>query len=352
MATPKLPGLIDIHVHLRDPGETHKEDFATGTAAALAGGVVAVLDMPNNKPPVVDEETLRNKAELASQKARCDFGFYLGATSGNAKHAVPSRDAAGLKLYVDQTYGPLRVRDLPTVMAHFRHWPRDQPIAVHAEGLATAMVIGLAHAYDRPAHVCHVSRRAEIELIKQAKERGVKITCEVTPHHLFLTEEDATELGSFGQMKPPLGKQEDGEALWNNLAIIDAVATDHAPHTIEEKEGQASPPGVPGLETMLPLLLNGVAGGRLSLERLVELTHYGPVRIMGVRSPEETYVEVDPHATYTLQGAGLFTKCGWTPFQGMTVQGRVRRVYLRGVKVFEDGKVLAPEGFGQPLHLR
>ena len=174
----RLPGLIDIHVHLRDPGGTHKEDFATGTAAALAGGVVAVLDMPNNTPPIVDKETLDNKAELASQKARCDFGFYLGASGDNAGKPIASRTLAGLKIYIDETYGPLRVSDLATVMAHFRLWPRDKPIALHAEGLATAMAIGLAQLYDRSVHICHVSRSAEIQLIKQAKERGAKITCE------------------------------------------------------------------------------------------------------------------------------------------------------------------------------
>jgi len=351
MATLKLPGLIDIHVHLRDPGETHKEDFTTGTAAALAGGVVALLDMPNNKPPTVDEESLRHKAELASQKALCDFGFYLGATTGNAGQTMTSRNVAGLKIYLDETYSPLRVTDVSTVVAHFRHWPSDKVIAVHAEGMATAAVIGLAQLYDRPAHMCHVSRKAEIELVRLAKERGAKITCEVTPHHLFLTEDDGEALGSLGQMRPPLGRQEDREALWANLAIIDAVASDHAPHTIEEKRGKAPPPGVPGLETMVPLLLNAVAEGRLSMERVVELTHYRPLSIMGVQPPADAYVEVDLDARYSLDGAELFTKCGWTPFEGMTVQGRIRRVYLRGVKAYEDGKVVAPPGWGKPLGL-
>jgi dihydroorotase-like cyclic amidohydrolase len=350
MATLKLPGLIDMHVHLRDPGGTHKEDFASGTAAALAGGVVAVLDMPNNKPPIVDEATLRNKAELASQKARCDFALYLGATSGNARQPVASRNVAGLKVYLDETYGPLHVRDLPALMAHFRYWPRA--IAVHAEGLTIAIVIGLAQAYDRPAHICHVSRKAEIELIKRAKQRGARITCEVTPHHLLLTEDDAQGRGGFAQMRPPLGGQDDREALWANLDIIDAVASDHAPHTVEEKRGKAPPPGVPGLETMLPLLMNAVAEGRLSTGRLVELTHHGPARIIGIEPPEETHVYVDPEPAYTLESRSLFTKCGWTPFEGMAVRGRVREAYLRGVKAYEEGNVLALPGFGQPLRLR
>lgn len=351
MATLKLPGIIDIHVHLRDPGATHKEDFATGTAAALAGGVVALLDMPNNTPPTVDARTLRRKTELASQKARCDFGLYLGATSDNPGCRVPSRDVVGLKIYLETTYGPLRVTALPSVMAHFRHWPPNKPIAVHAGGLATAVIIGLAQVYDRSAHICHVGRKAEIELIRRAKERGVKITCEVTPHHLFLTQKEAETLGSFGQMNPSLGTREDREALWSNLDIVDAIATDHAPHTVEEKQGNNPPPGVPGLETTLPLLLNAVAESRLSLEEVVELTYHGPARTMRLRPPEESYVEVDPDAAYALRGDDLFTKCGWTPFEGMTVRGRVRAVYLRGVKAYEDGEVFATPGSGDPILL-
>ncbi len=351
MPTLQLPALIDIHVHLRDPGATHKEDFATGTAAALAGGVVAVVDMPNNSPPTVDEGSLQRKTELARKKARCDFAFYLGASRANATQPALDHRVVGLKMYLDETYGPLRVRDLSTLMAHFRSWPRGKPIAAHAEGLSTAIVIGLGQLYDRRVHICHVSRKAEIELVKEAKNRGAKVTCEVTPHHLFLTDADAEALGSYGQMRPPLGTEEDRQALWANLALVDAVASDHAPHTKEEKEGKTPPPGVPGLETTLPLLLDAVIRGQLSLEQLVKLTHDGPARTAGIRPPLEAYVEVDPETTYTLRGAEMHTKCGWTPFEGMTVKGRVQRVYLRGTKTYEDGRVLAPPGSGQSLVL-
>ncbi len=351
MPTLELPGLIDIHVHLRDPGATHKEDFATGTAAALAGGVVAVVDMPNNTPPTVDEQSLQQKIDLARKKARCDFAFYLGATTTNATQPAPDHRVAGLKMYLDETYGPLWVRDLPTLMAHFRSWPRGKPIAAHAEGLSTAIVIGLAQLYDKRVHVCHVSRKAEIELVKEAKGRGAKVTCEVTPHHLFLTDADAKALGGYGQMRPPLAREEDREALWANLAFVDAVASDHAPHTKEEKEGKTPPPGVPGLETTLPLLLDAMVRGQLSLEQLVRLTHDGPARIVGIQPPEEAYVEVDPQTSYTLRGTEMHTKCQWTPFEGMTVKGRVQRVYLRGTKMYEDGRVLAPPGSGQSLVL-
>ena len=351
MATLDLPALIDIHVHLREPGGTHKEDFSSGTAAALAGGIVAVLDMPNNTPPVVDEETLRDKMELASRSARCDYAFYMGASTDNAPAPTVGPHVVGLKVYLDETYGPLRVSSLPTVMAHFRSWPRNRPIAAHAEGLSSAIAIGLAQLYDRRLHLCHVSRKAEIELVRRAKEKGTSITCEVAPHHLFLTEEDFKTLGSLARTKPPLGTQEDNEALWANLEVIDAVASDHAPHTIAEKQSDDPPSGVPGLETTLPLLLNAVSEGRLPMEEVVRLLHDGPARIMGLKMPEDAHVEVDSDATWSIRGEGLFTKCGWTPFEGMTVKGRVRSVSVRGALVYQEGKVLANPGSGQPLVL-
>lgn len=352
MATLSLPGLIDIHVHLRDPGGTHKEDFSSGTAAALAGGFVAVVDMPNNTPPVVDRQTLDHKIGIASRKARCDFGIYMGASPDNASEPVLDPHVVGLKMYLDETYGPLRVASLPALMAHFRSWPSERPIAAHAEGLSTAVAIGLAQLYDKRLHICHVSRKAEIELVRQAKEQGARISCEVAPHHLFLTEEDARALGNLALMKPPLGTREDTEALWTNLDVVDAVASDHAPHTLAEKRSQTPPAGVPGLETTLPLLLDAASQGRLPLEKVVRLLHDGPARILGVRPPEDALVEVDLDASWSVRGAELFTKCGWTPFEGKRIRGRVLTVRLRGAVAYQDGKVLAAPGTGQPLVLQ
>jgi dihydroorotase-like cyclic amidohydrolase len=247
MATLRLPGAADIHVHLRDPGETHKEDFASGTAAALAGGVVTVLAMPNTRPPLIDAAAFREAVRRARALARCEVGLFLGGTADNAAEAAAlARQAAGLKLYLDATYGPLRLEGLAALLRHFEAWPGHRPIAVHAEGRTVAMVIGLAALFRQPVHFCHISRREEILLIRRAKERGLPITCEVTPHHLFLTEEDLPRLGPFGQMRPPLASRADQETLWANLAIVDAVATDHAPHTIAEKRGGEPTPGRAG----------------------------------------------------------------------------------------------------------
>jgi len=350
MTTLRLPGLIDVHVHLREPGGGHKEDITTGTAAALAGGITMVLDMPNTQPPLVNALALDRKRALVSHKALCDVGCYVGATEDNpAEAASLAGESAGLKIYLDQTYGPLRMRNLAALLAHFRSWPTEQPIAVHAEGLSAAIAIGLARSFGRRLHLCHVSRGDEIALIRAAKESGAALTCEVTPHHLFLTEADARRLGPYGSMKPPLAPEADRDALWANLAIIDCIATDHAPHTRAEKEGEKPPPGVPGLETMLPLLLTAVAEGRLTLERLLELTYESPRRIFGLPTQPETWTEVDPEARYTLTEPKLHTKCGWTPFAGLVVQGRVRRVVLRGQTAFLEGRITVQPGFGHPV---
>ncbi len=343
-----LPGLIDAHVHLREPGGEHKEEVATGTASALAGGVVAVLDMPNNTPPVVDAQSLARKAGLFARRARCDYGLFLGAGDGAVPSGADAQGAAGLKLYLTPTFGPLRLESLASLLAIFHAWPGDRPIAAHAEGLSMAIPIGLAQLTGKPVHICHVARADEIALVRAAKERGAPVTCEVTPHHLFLTREDATPLGAFGAMRPPLGEAQDVAALWRSLDVIDLVASDHAPHAREEKLGPSPPPGVPGVETMLPLLLDAVSQERLSLERVVQLLHEGPQRVYGVRAPEAS-VEVEWGGPWRLEGSQLHSKCGWTPFEGWVVRSRVRSVRLRGSLVYCDGKVTGRPGDGQPL---
>jgi dihydroorotase-like cyclic amidohydrolase len=350
MTALRLPGLIDVHVHLREPGGEHKEDISTGSAAALAGGVTMVLDMPNTYPPLVDAESLAAKRELISRRALCDVGLYIGASETNASEAAGlASQAIALKIYLDQTYGPLQMRSLAALLSHFRTWPATQPIAVHAEGLSIAIAIGLARVYARRLHLCHVSRADEIALIRAAKESGAVLTCEVTPHHLFLTEADARQLGPYGFMKPPLATTADVTALWANLDVVDCIATDHAPHTRAEKESDSPPPGVPGLETMLPLLLSAVSQERLTLERLVQLTHEAPQRIFHLPKQPDTYVEVDTRMRTVLEHNGWHTKCGWTPFEGLDVQGHIRRVVLRGCTVYKEGVIRAAPGFGRVI---
>ncbi|NXU07837.1 PYR1 protein, partial [Buphagus erythrorhynchus] len=347
----RLPGLIDVHVHLREPGGTHKEDFASGTAAALAGGVTMVCAMPNTSPAVTDATSFALAQKLAEAGARCDFALFLGASLDNAGTLGPlAGAAAGLKMYLNNTFSSLRMDDMSLWMEHLEQWPRHLPIVAHAERQTVAAVLMVAQLYQRPVHICHVARREEILLIKAAKQRGIPVTCEVAPHHLFLSQDDLGRLGKGrAAVRPELGTRQDVEALWENMDIIDCFATDHAPHTLEEKQGQEPPPGYPGLETMLPLLLTAVSEGRLSVEDIVQRLYENPRKIFGLPPQEDTYVEVDLEHEWIIPSSTVFSKARWTPFEGMQVKGTVRRVVLRGEVAYIDGQVLVPPGYGQDV---
>lgn len=350
MTRVQLPGLVDIHVHLRHPGGEHKETIESGTAAALAGGVTAVLAMPNTSPPIVDGLRLGASRKEHARRALCDVGLYVGAQEGNARSAAACAEhAAGLKIYLGETFGPLRLEGLDRIAPHFAAWPRGKPIVVHAEDVSIAVAIGLAAAHGQRVHVAHVSRAVEMELIVAAKEAGLPVTCEVSPHHLFLTESDAAALGPYGLVRPTLATAADRDALWRRLDAVDAVATDHAPHTRHEKEGSAPPAGMPGLETLLPLLLTAVAEDRLTMDRLVELTSSGPARLFGIETPHDSAVEVELGPAWVLPDRGYQTACDWSPFAGMTVRGRVLRTAMHGALVWDDGTLRSRPGMGRVL---
>jgi carbamoyl-phosphate synthase/aspartate carbamoyltransferase/dihydroorotase len=350
----RLPGLIDPHVHLREPGQTHKEDWDSGTCAALAGGITLLLAMPNTKPPVFDASTLEVALSAARGKARCDYAQFLGAGAGNARWEatpdLPGR-AAGLKMYLDSTFGELRLDAMSLWQEHFKTWQRDLPIVAHAESRSMAAVILMAAIHDRPVHIAHVSLKEEILLIRAAKESGIRVTCEVAPHHLFLTRDDIPAISQGhpgrGEVRPRLAAREDVDALWDNLEVIDCFASDHAPHTLAEKDGDDAPPGFPGVETLLPLLLTAVAEGRLTLEQVIQRSVINPRRIFSLPEQDETWVEVDEDATYELHASDLHSRCGWTPFEGRQVRGRVRSVVLRGQEAVRDGQILVEPGYGK-----
>ena len=347
----QLPGLIDLHAHMRDPGAPHKEDWDSGTAAALAGGFTMVLAMPNTEPPVTGAEALAQTRAAATRRARCDYGVFLGAADHNSRQwSTLARGTAGLKLYLNNTYGPLRLDDMTRWMEHLAAWPAHLPVAAHAEGQTLAALVLLCSLAGRPVHLCHVSRAEEIAVIRAAKDAGLAVTCEACPHHLFLSQEDAPRLGpGRSRVSPPLGTPRDVQALWDNMEVIDCFATDHAPHTPDEKDGPDAPPGFPGLETALPLLLTAVHEGRLTEQDLVTRLHHNPRRIFGLPEQPETHVEIDPDQRHELRAEGSHTRCGWTPFEGREVRGRVRRVVLRGQEVYHDGRVLAPPGSGREV---
>jgi dihydroorotase-like cyclic amidohydrolase len=348
MTTLRLPGLIDPHVHLRDPGATHKEDWASGTAAALAGGFTYVLDMPNNTPPITTEAALAAKEAAAAARARCDYGIHFGAGADNAAEAAAlAPRCAGLKLYLDATFGPLWLEGLDPLMTHFATWPKDRPILVHAEGRTVAAVLFVAELHDRSVHICHVSRRDEIELIAAAKARGVRVTCEVCPHHLFLTLEGCGLPPGYIEVRPRLASQRDVDALWAHLPIIDCFATDHAPHTVAEKESATPPPGFPGLETALAQWLTGAHAGRLTMDDIIARMHTNPARIFGLPPQPDTWIEVDLDCEWTDQAARMHSRCAWTPFEGQRLRGKVTAVTLRGQLAYDGEQVLAAPGSGQ-----
>ncbi len=377
-----LPGLIDIHVHLRDPGATYKEDFYTGTSAALAGGVTTIIDMPNNSPSVDSKKSLREKIAVARAKSVCDYQFYIGATPTNQEGAVGvASKVVGMKLYMGSSTGDLLVADEEPLLKHFQRFPREKPIMLHCEdeeliklflrvpgtshnehrppitaAAALAKALEFARFTNRRIHICHLSTEREIELICQAKKTGINVTCEVTPHHLFLSKEDQRRLKNFVKMNPPLRSKKDKQALWNNLDFIDVVATDHAPHTLDEKTKiyQKAPSGVPGIETLLPLLLKAISNKKLTLIELARLTSFNPAKIAGLKNKGEIKIGndadltlVDLNKTFTIRNKDLRTKCGWTPFDGWKVRGKIVATFLRGKPAYKDGKILVPAGFGR-----
>lgn len=350
----RLPGLIDTHVHLREPGATQKEDFETGTKAAIAGGYTTVLDMPNNPEPTVTPDALQKKIQLAGNRIYCDVGFHFGANAQSSQYFEQVKDQVfGLKVYMNHTTGPLLVEDPATLQTVFSRWPRGKVIMVHAEGETLQTALDLAKKNRQRLHICHVSQKQEIEMIRDAKEKRLPVTCEVSAHHLFLTENDIPRLGSFGIMRPPLTTEKDRQALWDNLDIIDIIASDHAPYSKEEKASENPPFGVPGLETTLPLLLTAVAERRLTLERLIELISKKPREIFGIRKHHDTYfdtyTEVDLKESYLIDSKNLKTKAGWTPFDGVRVTGRVVKIVLRGNVVY-DGESITEDPRGKVIY--
>jgi dihydroorotase-like cyclic amidohydrolase len=344
MSLERIPGLIDAHVHLREPGATQKEDFYTGSRAAIAGGFAFILDMPNNIIPIFTKELLQEKIILAKQKALCDVGFYFGTNGKNIEEfekVSEMLEVFGLKLYCNHTTGEILVEEPVLLDGIFAGWKSEKPILVHAEGAQLAMVLSLAEKYKKRIHVCHVSQAVEVEIVRQAKIKQVRATAGVCPHHLYLTENNILQMKGYATMKPPLGTQSDQDALWAGLndGTIDIVETDHAPHTREEKEKDLPPFGVPGLETALGLLCKAVKDGKIKKDDVTKFLYTNPKKIFNIPDQGDTYVELDFDLAYIVGEFGYETKCGWSPFAGMTLYGKPKTVVIRGKKVLDKGKI-------------
>ena len=362
-----LPAAIDSHVHMRDPGATHKEDFATGTLAALHGGVTCVLDMPNTNPPTITPDALKEKAVTAASKSAADFGLFAGVQPGVDIERLAS-GAVGFKLYMAGTTGDLLVPSLESVEAELRAVAASgKVLAVHAEDeclrqknpessledhlrnrrndCETSAVRKLRElrVEGLRIHVCHISAMDTLPLLRS----GGRMTTEVTPHHLLLDKD--SKLGAFAKVNPPLRKRGDRQALFKALkeGRFDTMASDHAPHTVEEKEEDFdyAPSGMPGVETMVPIMLQLVRERHLALSSLVSRLCERPGELFGIpkgrigRGYDADLMIVDLTASTDIKADRLHSKCAWTPYDGLSAIFP-KAVFLRGEIMTEDGSLV------------
>lgn len=383
-----LPGVIDSQVHFREPGLMHKENLEAGTRGAVLGGVTAVFEMPNTNPLTLWEEDLQAKLEAARGRAWCDHAFYIGGSAANADQLSVLENlpgCAGIKVFMGSSFGDLLADD-EVVLRRILSQGRRR-LAVHAEDearlrqrkalvetsgdvrqhpewrdvesalMATRRILRLAAETGRRLHVLHVSTAEEMTLLAQHKRR---VTVEVTPHHLTLCAPDCYErLGSLAQMNPPVRDQRHQDALWRAIqnGLVDVIGSDHAPHTLQEKAKPypQSPSGMTGVQTLLPVMLSHVHAGRLSLQRLVDLTSAGPARIFGLEGKgrialgfDADLTLVDLAARRTIRNDWIASCSGWTPYDDLDVTGWPVHTIIRGQVVVRD-EVLSEQPLGEPL---
>ena len=373
-----LPGLIDTHVHFRDPGHPQKEDWASGSAAAASGGVTTVCDMPNTAPPTLTRVAWEEKRARAAAVSHADFGLWVGAARDNhdsIRDLMDSGDACGIKVFMGASTGPLLVD--PDTLARL-YAETTGLVGVHAEDEAALMplrerfsgasapdhnavrppvaavaavrhLLTLVEAHGRPTHICHLSTAAELALV-EPRRGAVPVTTEVCPHHLFLCAEEPQ--GNYTKVNPPIRAAVDRDALWEALGrgALDTVGSDHAPHTHAEKLRPYwdAPSGLPGVETIFPLLMRAVREGRMDLERFVRMTSEAPARIFGFARKGRIAVGADADLVLYREGAlvalaasDLLTRVGWSPFVGMQVAPKPEAVWVRGRKVAARGRIVA-----------
>ncbi|UZD70520.1 dihydroorotase [Brucella sp. JSBI001] len=373
-----LPGVVDSQVHFREPGLEHKEDLETGSLAAVLGGVTSVFEMPNTKPLTTSAETLEDKIRRGRHRMHCDFAFWVGGTRDNANDVAELErlpGAAGIKVFMGSSTGDLLVEDDDGVRSILKNTRRraafhseDEFRLKEREGLrvqgdpsshpvwrdevaalqCTERLVRIARDTGARIHVLHISTAEEIDFLKDHKDVA---TCEATPHHLTLSADDYKTLGNLIQMNPPVRDKRHRDGVWKGIdqGIVDVLGSDHAPHTLEEKQKPypASPSGMTGVQTLVPIMLDHINAGRLTLERFVDLSSHGPNRIFGMArkgriavgyDADLTIVDMKRRETITHEQAG--SKAGWTPYHGKTVTGWPIGTFVRGIKVMWEAEIV------------
>jgi dihydroorotase len=381
-----LPGVVDSQVHFREPGLEHKEDLEIGSRAAVLGGVTAVFEMPNTKPLTTSESALADKVSRATGRMHCDFAFWVGGTRDNARDVAELErlpGAAGIKVFMGSSTGDLLVEDDDGVTAILKNTRRRA--AFHSEdefrlreraGLrvdgdpashpvwrdeiaalqCTQRLVAVARRARARIHVLHISTAEEIAWLAGHKDVA---TCEATPHHLTLDETDYARLGTLVQMNPPVRDAAQRAGIWRGIAngVVDVLGSDHAPHTLEEKAKPypQSPSGMTGVQTLVPIMLDHVNAGRLTLERFVDLTSHGPLRLFGIAGKGRIAVGYDADFTVVdlkrraiITNAQQGSRAGWTPYDGREVTGWPVGTIVRGTRVMWEGEI-ATAGQGRPV---
>lgn len=376
-----LPGVIDSQVHFREPGLSHKEDLETGSRAAVMGGVTSVFEMPNTEPQTTTAETLNDKVKRGTHRMHCDFAFWVGGTHENPKH-IPDLEklpgAVGIKVFMGSSTGSLLVEDDQGVAEILKHTkrraafhsedemllrerkdlrvdgdPSSHPIWRSAEVAmrCTERLIRIAEEQRAKIHVLHISTANEMEILRQHKKL---VSCEVTPHHLTLAAPDCYErLGALAQMNPPVRDSSHRDGIWLGVqtGVADILGSDHAPHTLEEKSKAypASPSGMTGVQTLVPIMLDHISAGRMTLERFVDMTSAGPARLFGIAGKgriasgyDADLTIVDMARRETITNKWIASRCGWTPYDGVAVKGWPVGTIVRGHRVMWEGELVVP----------
>jgi dihydroorotase (multifunctional complex type) len=387
-----LPGLIDVHVHLRDEGKAYKEDFYSGTSAAAAGGMTTVLDMPNNNPVTMSVASLANRMTIAASKVLVNVGFFSEFPEDVEEiKGIVKKGAVGFKLFIAEQVGGVDISDDEAILEAFKRVGRLNGLTtVHAEDEATLKrvqdelmhvgrndiqaflkahsesvetkavkrLLNIAGQAKMHLHVCHLSTESGLEAVTDAKEAGSVVTCETTPHHLLLSVEDLRRIGTLAVTMPPVREEHHLDALWNGVksGSVDILASDHAPHTLKEKEQESVwdvKVGIPGLETTLPLLLTEVHRHRLSIGDVVRLMSEKPVEIFKLSGKgclkegnDADLTIVDLGSKYRIDASEFHSKAKYSPFDGRLVEGKPVKTFVNGQLVMDNGEIVGKAGNG------